>query len=82
MAADCKEIRRQPHDPVDREQKSDPHDHGQQQSNPASFRPQFRRQLARKNRDEHDVVDPQHDFKRMSVTRANPFSQVKSSSIV
>jgi site-specific DNA-cytosine methylase len=63
-AQDIKKRRRQPDDPADAKQKQDAHPHRGQESHPPGPALLSPRKLARKNRNEDDVVDAEHDLKQ------------------
>jgi len=60
---DEKKRRRQPNNPDNGKQKQNAHPHCRQESRPPSPALLSQRKLARKNRNENDIVDPEHDLK-------------------
>ncbi len=54
--------RLQGYDPTDQHQQADSHDQRQHQADPAGLRLLVDRQLVRQDRDEYEIVDPEHDF--------------------
>src|SRR5215831_20860546 len=60
---DVKKRRGQPNDPDNGKQKQNTHPDRGQESRPPSAALLSRRKLARKNRNENDIVDSEHDLK-------------------
>ncbi len=64
--------RRQADQPRQRKQQRDARQHRQRQTQPPRRVPPLRRQLARQDRDEHDIVDAEDDLEHRQGGQRNP----------